>query len=254
MKNILLVTFLLISSQAWAQTLGEGVVINEFMASNDSTAMDPAGDYDDWIELFNTSNDTVFLSGFFLSDKEDNISKFQIPDSLTVSIAPQGYLIVWADEDGDKMQEGIHANFKLSGGGEAVILSNPDTVIIDQIVYGEQTTDLSYARVPNGTGDFEISDPTFGSENELTSSNDDLVVDRSKINIFPNPSQGKFEVIINDAGSISNRIDIFNVLGKRIAQYDNLSNRSSIDISDMRAGIYLLVVNDKYTRKVILSN
>lgn len=254
MKNILIATLLLISANAWSQTLGEGVVINEFMASNDSTAMDPAGDYDDWIELFNTTDDTVSLSGFFLSDKEDNISKFEIPDSLNVSIAPQGYLIVWADEDGDKMQEGIHANFKLSGGGEAVILSNPDTVILDQIVYGEQTTDLSFARIPNGTGDFQISNPTFGSENEIILPNDDLVIDVSKINIFPNPTQGQFEVIINDQRSRLNYLRIFNVLGKRVAQYNNLPNRTSIDISEQRAGIYLIVVNDKYTRKVILSN
>ena len=47
MKNLLIATLLLISVNLCSQTLGEGIVINEFMASNDSTAMDPAGDYDD---------------------------------------------------------------------------------------------------------------------------------------------------------------------------------------------------------------
>jgi len=252
MKKIILASLLLISANAYSQTTGEGLVINEFMASNDSTAMDPAGDFDDWIELFNMSDDTIDLSGFFLSDKEDNPSKFEIPDSLNITIAPQAYVIVWADEDGDKMQEGIHANFKLSGGGEAVVLSNPDTTIIDQVVYGEQVTDLSYARTPNGTGDFEISNPTFGVENDITSPSDDIIIEVSQVNIFPNPTDGQFELTISGPQQRTNQLSIFNVLGKRVGHYTGLPKRSTIDISNQRTGIYLLVVNDRYPRKIIL--
>jgi len=254
MKYFLITLILIISSDAWAQVHGEGVVINEFMASNDMTAADPAGDFDDWIELYNTTDEAISLSGFFLSDKEDNLGKFEIPDSLNVVIAPLGYLIIWADEDGDKMQEGIHANFKLSGGGEAVILSNPDTVILDQIIYDEQTTDLSAARVPNGTGDFVIGEPTFGTTNDITSSNDELILDQSKMSIYPNPNEGVFELQIHDAQHNQNHIKLYNVLGKLVHSQSKVPKKSTIDISEHRSGIYVLVVNDKHTRKVVLSN
>jgi len=254
MRNILLAILLLTSANAWTQMLGEGIVINEFMASNDMTIADPAGDFDDWIELYNTTDDAISLSGFFISDKEDNLGKFRIPDSLNIVIEPLDYLIIWADEDGDKMQEGIHANFKLSGGGEAVILSNPDTVILDQIIYEEQTTDLSSARIPNGTGDFVIGEPSFGITNDITSSSDDLMVDHSAISIYPNPNKGVFELQINGSTSQHNHIKLYNVLGKLVLSQDSLANRSSINISNERTGMYVLVVNGKYTRKVVLSN
>lgn len=254
MKYFALCLFVLLSFTSFSQITGEGLVINEFMASNDSTATDPAGDYDDWIEIFNNSEDTIDLSGFFVSDKEDNITKFEIPDSLNVTIEPQGYVIIWADEDGDKAQEGIHANFKLSGGGEAVILSNQDSVILDQIVYGEQTTDLSFARQPNGTGDFKIGLPTFGvSNNGITSSNDNLIVDLNTIKIFPNPTSGLFEVIINHSTTTNNLIRVYNSLGSLIMNEINLGKRSKIDLSEYRSGAYFIVINDKYTRKVLLS-
>jgi len=254
MKNILPLIILLFSLNAYAQVSGEGLVINEFMASNDSTAMDPAGDYDDWIELFNTTEDSIYLSGFFISDKEDNPSKFEIPDSLNVTIAPLGYLIIWADEDGDKMQDGIHANFKLSGGGEAVVLSNRDTIVLDQVVYGEQTTDLSFARSPNGTGDFVIGEPTFNAPNDMTSPSDEIIIDNSKLIVFPNPNQGQFEVRLNDTHTKSNYIRIYNVLGKLISKQDNLSNQFRVNLTSERKGIYVLVINDRYTRKVVVND
>ena len=254
MKHLLISILLLISANTWSQVLGEGVVINEFMASNDMTVTDPAGDFDDWIELYNSTDEAISLSGYFISDKEDNLGKFEIPDSLNVVIEPLGYLIIWADEDGDKMQEGIHANFKLSGGGEAVILSNPDTVILDQIIYGEQTTDVSAARVPNGTGDFVIGEPSFGTTNDITSSNDELILDQSAMSIYPNPNEGLFELQIHDAQHNQNHIKLYNVLGKLVYSQTKLPKKSTIDISKHRSGIYVLVVNDQHTRKIVLSN
>ena len=140
------------------------VVINELMASNDMTMSDQDGEFDDWIELYNTGTETVDLSGYSLSDDSEELNKWTFPEGT--SIAPDGYLIIWADEDLD--QEGLHADFKLSAGGESVILSDTDLLINDQVDYADQTTDVSYARIPNGTGDFENSVPTFAANNNDT--------------------------------------------------------------------------------------
>ncbi len=95
------------------------VVINELMASNTKTVKDQQNQYDDWIELFNTSSDTVSLAGMFLSDELMPKQKWKIP-AKTV-IPPRGYLLVWADEDTLDVG-GLHANFKLSKSGEVVFL------------------------------------------------------------------------------------------------------------------------------------
>ena len=50
---------------------GAAVVINELMADNANIFADPAGDYDDWLELHNLTDNAVLLTGMYLSDKED---------------------------------------------------------------------------------------------------------------------------------------------------------------------------------------
>ena len=45
-----------------------GLVINEFLASNTSVNTDPAGEYDDWLEIYNSSNEEISLVGLYLTD------------------------------------------------------------------------------------------------------------------------------------------------------------------------------------------
>ena len=147
---------------------GSPVVINELMADNDNVLMDPQGDNDDWVELFNRTDSLVDLSGMYLSDKVDNPTKWQFPDGTV--IAANGYLIVWCDEDHDDetATEGLHSNFKLSKSGETVLLVDTDAndnMVLDSIVFGEQETDVSYGRIPDGTGEFQIVAATPGAEN-----------------------------------------------------------------------------------------
>ncbi|HCR48874.1 MAG TPA: hypothetical protein DIW24_04540, partial [Bacteroidetes bacterium] len=76
------------------------VVINELMAQNTKTITDEAGEYEDWIELYNTTASDIDLSGYFLSDKVDNLDKWALPNGTT--IPANGYLIIWADENGSQ--------------------------------------------------------------------------------------------------------------------------------------------------------
>mgnify|MGYP003312783479 FL=1 len=73
------------------------VIINEFMTSNTSTHKDSQGDYDDWVELHNRTENKVDLSGWYLSDNEYNLRKWQFPNGS--SINPGEHLVIWADED-----------------------------------------------------------------------------------------------------------------------------------------------------------
>ena len=138
------------------------IVINELMPVNSATVTDNYGQFDDWIELYNLSGSATDLSGYYLSDSKNNLSKWQIPEGTIIQGG--GYLIIWADKDTTQM--GLHTNFKLSSSGENVVLSKPDLTIIDKVSYPAQTLELSYSRVPNGTGSFKWQPPTNNKSND----------------------------------------------------------------------------------------
>jgi len=136
------------------------VAISEFLASNKRTNRDPQGEFEDWIELVNYGSKDIDLSGMFLSDDKNNLSKWKIPSGTIIKAG--GYLVIWADEDGG--DEGLHANFKLSKNGEAIILTRSDA-IVDQIKYGPQTPEISSGRLSGRAGKLEKLRPTPGATN-----------------------------------------------------------------------------------------
>ncbi len=141
------------------------VVINELMAVNTNSIVDPQGDHEDWLELHNITDKPVLLTGMYLTDKIDNPKKWEFPENTT--IPPRGYLIVWLDEDG-KASKGLHANFKLSANGETVLLVDTDThgnQVIDTITFGQQEKDTAIGRLPNATGAFQTVQMTPGTQN-----------------------------------------------------------------------------------------
>jgi hypothetical protein len=144
------------------------VVINEFMASNSGAVSSQSGEEWDWIELHNPSNQTVSLAGLYLSDKVDNVTKWQFPadrPDLT-TLLPGGYLIIWASASNSTTTE-LHADFSLDADGEAVVLTAADAVSeIDRIQFGTQYADISYGRQPGDhtTWGYMVS-PTPGQAN-----------------------------------------------------------------------------------------
>ncbi len=137
------------------------VAISEFLASNKRTNKDPQGEFEDWIELVNYGNTDIDLSGMFLSDDKDNLSKWKIPTGTRIKAGD--YLIIWADEDGSS--EGLHANFKLSKAGEVISLMK-DNAIVDQIEFGPQVSEVSSGRLSGHTGKLEKLRPTPGIANQ----------------------------------------------------------------------------------------
>ncbi len=137
------------------------LVINEIMARNNSTVTDSAGQYEDWVELYNASNQALDISGYYLTDNEFNLNKWQIPQGTVLNA--NEYLIIWADED--PSQGKFHANFKFSANGEYLILLNPAGELVSKVSFSAQTPDISYARIPNGSGPFSAQFPSFGINN-----------------------------------------------------------------------------------------
>jgi len=141
------------------------LAINEVVAENISVGKDPQGDFDDYIEIVNTSGNEVDLSGKFLTDSKKNPRKWRFPKGT--KIAAGGRLVVWADEDG-KAKEGLHANFKLAKGGETVQLIDSDKAgnsILDEVAFTKLDPDVAFRRFPDATGDFSEGAPTPGAAN-----------------------------------------------------------------------------------------
>jgi hypothetical protein len=133
------------------------VVINEVMASNGTTKPDPQGQFDDWIEIYNYGDTPIDLAGLYLTDDPDRPDKWQIPttNATLTTVAPQGYLLIWAD--GDTKDPGLHANFRLDAGGEDLALFNTDGVtVIDSMSFPELTSNVSYGRYPDANDGWQF--------------------------------------------------------------------------------------------------
>ncbi|MCP4261172.1 MAG: hypothetical protein GY774_27245 [Planctomycetes bacterium] len=145
------------------------LVINEFMASNSSEIRDPQGQYEDWIEIYNYGTDAIDIGGFYLTDNLSNSTKWRIPNGKpgVATISAGGYLLIWADSD--IADSGLHADFKLSAGGEEIGLFDADGIaLIDSVTFDEQTADVSYGRYPDANDNWRFFGfPTPGRQNKI---------------------------------------------------------------------------------------
>ncbi len=125
----------------------QNIFVNEVQSKNAKTLMDGFGEYHDWIELYNSSDTSVNLLGYFLSDDEENKSKWEFPN---VEIAPYGFLVVFAS--GEEGSSDLHASFKIGSDGESIYFSGPDLQVIDFSMVSSLQSDRSYARTVDGEG------------------------------------------------------------------------------------------------------
>jgi len=214
------------------------VVINEILASNSIGATDEKGQYEDWVELYNKTNQAQNLFGLYLTDNPDNPDKWDFPNGTFIPAS--GFLIVWADEDSS--QGPLHANFKLSAGGEFVMLSNGSGLVFDSISFGQQQTDVSFGRFPNGTGNFTVMSPTFGKVNSLTSGTGEAQAAIS-LRVFPNPASA--ELVLRSDDVALEDIAVFDVAGRLMhrQQFDAPAAEHRIAVADWQAGVYFVRVN-----------
>ena len=195
------------------------VWINELLAKNEAVNVDETGEYDDWIELWNYDQAEVDLANHYLTDKRDNLTKWQFPDSAA-QIFPDEFMLIWCDEDQE--DGGLHTNFKLSSGGEFLALVHPDgETIIDSISFPSQAEDISYGRILSSDFQYEWDylSPTPGYSNtSLHISKTELLVNSFELNsIYPNPFNSNFKIsldIHDDLGKF--RVDLVSLTGRTI--------------------------------------
>ncbi len=221
------------------------LVVNEFLAVNQTGMTDEAGQLEDWIELYNTTNGTLALTGLYLTDDVLNRSKYAFPAGTV--IPARGFLMLWADEDSSTANY-LHCNFKLSSQGEEILLGDGGSLTLDSIVYGPQTADMSLGRCPDGTGALGLrTAPSFNAYN-CTVAVDPTTAHALQLSAFPNPTTERLE--ISASSPYKGDLEVTNALGIRILK-EKWTGSANLDVQDWACGIYMLRLGNA-TRKIIV--
>ena len=156
----------------WYETVSP-VLITEFMASNETTLADDDGNFPDWIEIYNDSDTTIDVNGWYLTNDIYDLAKWEFP---SVQIADDSFLVVYASgEDRSNPANPLHTNFKLDKEGEYLALVRPDMTIAyeyadyeyanNEFGYPQQYADMSYGIVFERCTPVYFGTPTPGTYN-----------------------------------------------------------------------------------------
>jgi hypothetical protein len=181
---------------------GPGVVFNEILASSNNDI----GELDQ-IELYNTTDTTINLEGWYLTDN-DNVAEGSVPTGgyrfgAGTTIGPRGYLTL------TEAQFGAGANgFRLDGTmGEQVLLVKPGTGVNPSLVPNATYSDLvefaptessiSLGRIPPGEGPMiPNQSQTFGTANS-SARESNLAITEVMYNPISNNDDLEFIEILN---------------------------------------------------------
>ena len=137
------------------------IEINEICTQNTIILKDSYGNYSDWIELFNSGEDEIDLSGYGLSDNEQKLFKFTFPEGFLIK--PKEFLIIFCSKENSTTEE-IHTGFSLKE-EEILILTSSEGEIIQKIEIPLLEEGETYGKSLNGT--FQKMVPTPGNTNKI---------------------------------------------------------------------------------------
>lgn len=117
----------------------------------------------DWIELYNGSQETVDLTGWYLSDSDNEPLKYQISG---VTIEAGGYAVIEATSHVSRQAEGV-ATFGISPSGETLVLSDVNGVRVDTFQTGVLAEGITSGRIAGDASVARVffSTPTRGKAN-----------------------------------------------------------------------------------------
>lgn len=225
------------------------VLLNELMSLNTSTIADPFSEFEDWIELYNPQDTAVNLSGKYLTDKINNLTKWKIPEGL--NLQPKEYKLFWCDENQSQGVE--HTNFKLSSLGEFLaIVDNDGITIIDSITFPSLKPDESFAREESETQNWFITSTSTPGQSNIITDVEDIIPQEFKIQLeaYPNPFNPRTTInytIPNTASRLNSIviIKVYDILGREVEtivneKHKNGSYQIQYDASHLTSGIYFL--------------
>ena len=156
--------------------------ITEYMTNNLSYKKSFDDKYYSLVEIHNIDDRDINLKGFYLTDKEDNITKYTLPD---VTIKKDDYIIVYASGKDTVFEDEIHTNFKLNNNDGLLILASPNKAIIDKVNLEKLDGNTSNGIYKDKWHVY--SNPTFGKENTSDYGKKDVKkdVNINEVSIYP---------------------------------------------------------------------
>ena len=150
--------------------------------------------------------------------------------------------MLFADKDLD--QGLLHLDFKISSSGESlalVQLVGLDTIIIDQLSFGEFSQGLSIGRKVDGGTPWMPLDFTPGQSNSLS---DIQLSEEILASVYPNPASDKIFISLQEGVGRQLGIQLINTLGQLMITMPEQEvipgGVISLDVSDLQDGIYFL--------------
>ena len=135
------------------------VYITEVVAKNQGSGTDADGELSDWLELANLGDTDIDLTGWYLSDKEEQLTQWVIP---TLTLAPGEYVRIFASGK-NRTQGELHASFALSE-DETLFLTTPTGTVLRSVVIRGLADGESLVLQPDGSF-APCAYPTPGMEN-----------------------------------------------------------------------------------------
>ena len=185
------------------------ILINEYVSDNSYCLSDGEGRNCDWIELYNPNDFDVYLGDVFLSDDENELNKYRLPE---IELKRKEYYVVYASGDTSDEENGEYAPFGISADDTKLTLTYITGSLVDEIEVYSLNEDTSAGL--NGEGDTVFfKEPTPGRENTaeqfLTSDISASYPSSSSIVINEWMSNNEFGILDED-GDASDWVELYN--------------------------------------------
>ncbi len=139
------------------------LMVSEIVSSNKRSLVDDELGTPDWIELYNSGDEALDISGYGISDNLKKLHKYVVPDGTVIGAGE--YLVLYATSSSDDMDNGAYCmGFGLSKSGDFVFVTDSYYGIVAQIELPALYTDVSYAMMSDGTYGY-CAVPTPGATN-----------------------------------------------------------------------------------------
>jgi len=143
------------------------IAINEYSCSNLTDYLDNYEKSEDWVELYNNSPNSISLGGYYLSDKSDFPTKWEIPDEININA--YGFVTFWCSGRDELLGANYHTNFRLkqtADNPESIVLADPDGNVVEEHELYITKLGHSMGRETDGMGSMKVCIyPTKGSTN-----------------------------------------------------------------------------------------